>query len=1018
MNHKLMFTKDKIKKLEEFLKGFRYYNEFSDFDIYFSKGEDYSRNKMEKINLNHPWGEYDGYYWMELDIKLPEDMKSHDNLGFFHFGTGDSNVGFESLCILNGKEYQGVDNNHKEVFLPKGLTEFNMKFKLWGGVNAGNIDGYDLLGHKIKECRFLSLDKECDDYYHLLKAMIQTLDTVSEKEKMYHDLLAILNKSFKMICMTDPKEKIRGDIKGAHETLKDGLKGIESFNNIITRCIGHTHIDVAWLWRIKHTREKALRSFSTVMRLMERYPDYIFIQSQPQLYQYIKEDCPELYEEIKKRIKEGKWEANGGMWVEADCNLTSGESLVRQLLYGKKFFEEEFDAKSNCLWLPDVFGYSGALPQILKKSDIDTFMTTKISWNQHNRIPNDTFNWKGIDGSKILTHFITTPDGWGSNYYTYNGFINAGTVNGIWEQYKNKDLTDELLVSYGWGDGGGGVDREMLEMREKLDMIPSNPKVETGKAGEYFDRLHENVKDKELNVWDGELYLEFHRGTYTSQANTKKYNRKLEFAFRNNEILSTRALDTLAYPHKLYDTEWKKLLTNQFHDILPGSSITEVYEDCEKEYAEIEESLNNNLDRTIKKLVNDNEEDYFTVYNFNNFERTEIVKIPRDGGMKFRNSKGEELKAQKENDFYYVNVTLKPLAFTNIQMEKIVDNVKSMSRDINFIENEQISITWNTNGKITSIFDKKNNIETLEEGNLGNDIAIFEDLPRMFDAWELEPYYEEKKFSVDNLISSKLIEDGSLIKKVEFVWEFNKSKIIQNMILSKDSKRVDFETKVDWQERDRILRTYFPLNVRATKATYDIQFGNLERPTHSNTEWDYSKFEVSAHKWGDISERGLGVALLNDCKYGYNAKDNILGLSLLKSASAPAQLADKGEHEFTYSYLPHCGDWYEGNVEIEAHSLNNPPQVFKGKAIDETSIIEINAKNIVVDALKESEDGNGIIVRFHEYGGMKANVEVKTQFNSKWCETNLMERELEEVKNEKISIEIAPYEIKTIKIFK
>ena len=349
-------------------------------------------------------------------------------------------------------------------------------------------------------------------------------------------------------------------------------------------CVGHTHIDVAWLWRLKHTREKCSRSFSTVFRLMELYPEYIFLQTQPQLYEYMKEEFPDIYENIKKMAEAGRWETDGSMWVEADCNLTSGESLTRQILIGSKFIKDEFGKDVEYLWLPDVFGYSWALPQILKKAGIDTFMTTKISWNQYNRMPHDTFLWKGIDGSEVLTHFITTPEPWNEKdswFYTYNGKLLPKTVKGVWDAYSEKHMNKDLLISFGFGDGGGGVNRDMLEYRRKMDKIPGLPYVKMSTAGEYFRRLHDTVEhtDQYVHTWDGELYLEYHRGTYTSQGYNKRMNRLMELLYRRTEWLTVMeallAEDMNRAQQEELTKGWKHILTDQFHDIIPGSSIHE-----------------------------------------------------------------------------------------------------------------------------------------------------------------------------------------------------------------------------------------------------------------------------------------------------------------------------------------------------------------------------------------------------------------------------------------------------------
>lgn len=401
-----------------------------------------------------------------------------------------------------------MDSNHQEVFLEDGAAgrELDFTFRLWSGLNGdGQLIPQE---HKIKRAELAYLDESADNLYYTGRAALGTIKQLPDSQIQKHELLADLNKAFNLLDWSRPgSAAFYASVQEAESSLLADLSRLEQEHPVTVTAIGHTHIDVAWLWRLTHTREKAARSFSTVLRLMKEFPEYIFLQTQPQLYAYIKQDYPEIYQEIKQRVEEGRWEAGGAMWLEADCNLTSGESLVRQILYGTKFFREEFGVDCKYLWLPDVFGYSWALPQILRKSGIDTFMTTKISWSQYNRMPHDTFQWRGIDGSEVLTHFITTPEGpeSGAWYYTYNGLIEPFSVQGIWEQYRDKNLNRELLLSYGYGDGGGGVNREMLEMRRRLDSMPGLPQVKTGRAAEYFERLHETIDATEeyVHTWDG-----------------------------------------------------------------------------------------------------------------------------------------------------------------------------------------------------------------------------------------------------------------------------------------------------------------------------------------------------------------------------------------------------------------------------------------------------------------------------------------------------------------------------------
>ena len=482
-----------------------------------------------KIHTGDRWSGRDRYLWLHKEITIPESWKGKRAVGIFDFGnTGaGNNSGFEAMCYINEKPYQGVDVNHKEVFVPEELygKTFRLTFRLWSGLEGGGVPREQ--EHRINRADLAYLDEKVDDFYYMGMLVLDTVQNLSDTDPVKFELRNALDEACLLIDWAYPGSgEFYESVHQADDLLNEKIDGMKKDSLVKVKCVGHTHIDMAWLWRLKHTHEKASRSFSTVLRMMEMFPEYIFLQTQPQLYEYIKEDFPEIYEEIKKRVKEGRWEVDGGMWVEADCNLTSGESLTRQILIGSKFIKDEFGKDVEYLWLPDVFGYSWALPQILKKSGIDMFMTTKISWNQYNRMPHDTFKWKGIDGSEVLTHFITTPEPWnepGSWFYTYNGLLTAKTVKGVWDAYSEKEMNQELLIAYGYGDGGGGVNRDLLKRRRRIDKIPGLPSLETSTAGEFFRDLKETVKntDRYVHTWDGELYLEYHRGTYLSNVSTE-----------------------------------------------------------------------------------------------------------------------------------------------------------------------------------------------------------------------------------------------------------------------------------------------------------------------------------------------------------------------------------------------------------------------------------------------------------------------------------------------------------------
>jgi alpha-mannosidase len=989
--------------------------------------------EWDTIQVGDRWIGRDIYAWLQTDIKIPKEWDNREIVGRFDFGkTGDgNNSGFESLLYVGDRPYQGVDSNHIEVFFPNDVAGSNLKltFRLWSGLEGGGIPTSQ--EHKIKRAELTIIDKTTDDLFFTGKAIIDTVKIFDNNRPERQMLLKTLDRAFRLIDWSKPgSETFYKSIAQAQDSLQSELKQMEKNHPVTVRCIGHTHIDVAWLWRLKHTREKAARSFSTALRLMEKYPEYIFLQTQPQLYEYIKSDYPEIYDQIKKRVDEGRWEADGGMWLEADCNVTSGESLVRQLLMGTRFLHDEFGTECKYLWLPDVFGYSWALPQILKKSGIDTFMTTKISWNQYNRMPNDTFKWRGIDGTEVLTHFITTPepnqDWW---FYTYNGQIRPDTVQGIWDSYRDKAFNQELLLTYGYGDGGGGVNREMLEMRRRINDIPGLPKVETGRADEFFKGLHERVEetDQYVHTWDGELYLEYHRGTYTSQAYNKRMNRRLELLYRETEWLNVLASALGGkwnlYPQTELNLGWKIILRNQFHDIIPGSSIREVYEDSKLEYQEAEKLALASWNLAANSVAGNSEKTY-TVFNSAPWIRTDLIEIPTVLGNEkgiWIDANGQKLQAVQVEEKWLVEVKNIPaMGFSTIQFEEAGSNQSSI---INFdlqpsgIITPHYEIQWNEEGQLVSIYDRKTNREVLTKSQNGNVFQVFEDKPMRFDAWDIDLYYQEKMREITDLKSVNVIEVTPLRAIIRFEWNYMDSVIQQDMIVFADNPRIDFKTTADWHEQNQLLKVSFPVAVRSTEATYDIQYGNVKRPTHWNTSWDYARFETVGHQWADLSERGYGVSLLNNCKYGYDIKDNVIRLSLIKCSVYPDHQQDQGKHEFTYSLLPHEGDWVKGGTVQEGWNLNNPITFVKGTPNQsEFSLFNTTAAEyVMIDAVKKAEDDSKIILRVHEFTGSRGTIEVNSGLKIKsWQECNLLEQPIgDSVTDEKITFEINPYEIKT-----
>ncbi|WP_341281966.1 alpha-mannosidase [Paenibacillus sp. FSL H8-0537] len=990
-----------------------------------------------ELKTGETWKGRDRYIWLSSNVEIPRDWLGKTVLGRFDFGEtgGGNNDGFESLLYWNGAPYQGVDSNHQEVFLPDEAVGAvgRMDIRLWSGLDGGGKPRE--MKHTVSRAELCWLDEKIDDFYYTGRAVLETIQALGPAHPDRVGLVKALDRAFLVVDWSEPgSDTYRESVYEAREQLLAELNRFEKHHPVTVTTIGHTHIDVAWLWRLKHTREKCARSFSTVLRLMERFPDYVFLQTQPQLYAYIKQDYPEIYEQIRERVREGRWEIGGGMWLEADCNLTSGESLVRQFLFGTRFIREEFDVESTYLWLPDVFGYSWALPQILRKSGFDTFMTTKISWNQFNRMPHDTFKWRGIDGSEVLTHFITTPDDWeeaNSFFYTYNGLVTAKTVKGAWDGYQEKEVNQELLLSYGYGDGGGGVNREMLEMRRRLDKMPGLPNVKTGRADEYFGRLQQTFKetDRYVHTWDGELYLEYHRGTYTSQAHNKRMNRKLELLYRETEWVSALAGvlkgNWSEYRQEKLNQGWTIILRNQFHDIIPGSSIKEVYEDSREEYAEAM-SIATDVWYQAAAVVGDRKtEGTFTVLNSSPWERNDLLVIKVDNvpaGSVWTDVEGNDILSQYSDGRWIVAASKVPsLGFAAIHYKAESTQLSVASADIPFqkegrvLKTPHYEIEWNEAGQLSRIYDLDNRRHVLAQHSLGNVLQVFEDKPLNFEAWDIDIFYQEKMREISELVSAELVDAGPLAAVVEFKWRFAKSVITQKMMVYASSRRIDFRTHIDWQEHQQLLKVAFPVDIRSTEATYDIQFGNVKRPTHWNTSWDWARFETVGHQWADLSERGYGVSLLNDCKYGYDIKDNVLRLSLLKSAISPDPDADIGEHEFVYALFPHVGDWYAGGTVQEAWSLNNSLTAYEGAPVrDAFSLFRLSASNVMVDAVKKGEDGDHLVLRIHEFAGVRSMVRLDSDFRIvSLQECDLMEKPFGAALSSVAEFELKPYEIKT-----
>ncbi len=946
------------------------------------------------------------------------DMRAGPIALFLPIGIAGNFSHPEALAYIDGEPLAACDRHHQEIVLPDKYCdgqEHLLVLHGWTGIGGnGREEMTDRL--KMNPCQVVQIDQLTRDFVAVARVASGISEQLEERDPAKHHLLNAVDEALKLIDIRSPiGENFYDSIPTALDQLCTGIDQAGPPLAVEINAIGHAHIDVAWLWTLGQTRRKVGRTFHTVMRLMEQFPNYIFGQSQPQLYEYLRQDYPELFEAIKDRVAEGRWETIGGMWVEADCNLSGPESLARQFLLGRSFFHEHFgkDVDSPVLWLPDVFGYAWNLPQLIKEAGLEYFFTIKIGWSQYNRLPYDSFWWQGLDGTKVLTHFSTTKDSGSVFAATYNSMADPAQTMGTWLNFQQKDYgpvgeIPPMLMSYGFGDGGGGPIREMLENIREMGNFPSTPQIKTGKVGDFFRKL-ETVSEN-LPIWNGELYLEYHRGTYTTQARNKKANRQSEFLLHDAEFLAAYAsvLDSnYQYPQEQFTYAWQLVCLNQFHDIIPGSSIAPVYAESLEQYAEVRQMAEEIRDQALKEIAAKMGVSQLVV-NPTPFPRSEPAAV--DG----------ELVDLGELPAYYVA----PL--TEDRRQKTASPSPVLGHP-SFLENGFLRVEFNTDGDIIRIYDKQTEREVLPEGAIANQFQAFEDIPLNFDAWDIDIFYDDKMWLAEPASSIKVIEEGPLRATVEIKRRVLNSDYTQRISLTHNSARLDFDTQIDWQERQIMLKVAFPVDVITPKATYEIQWGNVERPTHRNTSWDWARFETAAQKWVDLSEGDYGVSLLNDCKYGHDIRDNVIRLTLLRGTTAPDPLADYGEHSFKYSLYPHSGSWDEKTV-AEAYALNDPVIVYEaegGRQKAEANIhhpspfILCNCPNIVIETIKRAEDGEGIIIRLYECQRQRGNFTLTSAFPIKQAwKTNILEEKQAEisVKGNQLEFQIKPFQILTLRL--
>lgn len=771
---------------------------------------------------------------------------------------------------------------------------------------------------------------------------------------------------------------------------------------------GHAHLDVAWLWPLAETGRKAARTLANQLTLVEEYGEYRFLHSQAHLFEMVKQHYGDLYGRVKAAVADGNIVAEGGMWVEADTNVTGGESLIRQFLHGKRFFRDEFGVDCELLWLPDVFGYSGALPQIMAGCGIRYFSTHKIFWTYKGgqTFPHNTFTWEGIDGSGILVHL----------HNNYNSEMSPAHVIERWRERVQGDGLSTRLMPFGWGDGGGGPTRDHLEFARRQRNLEGSPRVKLTGPLEYFKDIERRGTGDLRYV--GELYFQCHRGTYTSQARTKRGNRKGELALREAEMWAVAAGGEFAVPADAMDRAWKKLLLNQFHDILPGSSIARVYEEAESDYEAVLETAAGVIRSATASLTDDGEA--VSVFNSLSWPRRALVELPEDFLSSAGDEAGNDVCVQEVGGKLLAEVAVPACGWTTVTR---ANAGHSAPCDVNVaatgqsLENELLRVTFDACGRIASIFDKSASRELA--AGLCNDLKMYKDVPGDFDAWDIDRTYARCPVELTGKARIEVIAAGPLMGRLRISRKLNNSEMTQTVTLRRGSRRLDFETVVDWRERHKLLKVAFVVDYHANEAVHEIQFGHIRRPNHYSEPLDFHRYEVCNHKWSALVEAGRGFAVLNDCKYGLNVLGNSINLTLLRAPTAPDAHADQGTQEFTYSFYAWDGPLLDSGLVQQGYDLNCPVVTAAGAA-GEKSLLSLDAPNVIVETVKPAEDGSGdVIIRLYESMRTATRCTLTTAIPAAAAAlTDMLEENPVDVPltNGCISLDFRPFEIKTLRL--
>ncbi len=922
------------------------------------------------IALGAPWPTTDGVRRFAVSAQSPADWPVEETRLALDLG-GESLV---TLAYPNGsQESFGLDPNHREFPIVARA------FQLHAESVARAPFGQPIAAPALSRAEFVWVEADVEALQRLINQIAETALTLRDDESigrlldageaaLRHLLWPSLTPDYVARIATTPGMRTiwrlppvasnppglsaeeRESVRQARAALTERLKQLQADYPPRGKVAltGHAHIDLAWLWPYDETRRKLRRTFHTALGLLARSPDFVFNQSTAQFYAQIEEDDPALFAQVREAVKGGRWEAIGGMWVEPDTNMPTGESLARQLLYGQRYFERAFSLQPRVCWLPDCFGFSPALPQLLRQAGIDSFFTIKLNWSETNRFPHDLFWWEGLDGTSVLAHLFDNP------LSGYNGNVRPDGIAPTWRNFRQKDRHDETLLSVGYGDGGGGVTPDMIAREVQLRDFPALPKARWSRVDAFFDRAHARAGETRMPVWSGEMYLELHRATLTTQSVTKRKHRQAERGLIVAETLASLARLLGAPAPRSLEPEWRVTLKNEFHDILPGSSIGEVYRDAGLELDGVIAAAKAAQDAAMAALAEraPRGEDAETL----------IVANPT------LDERAIELEVSGE--FVSTSQTVPPLSVRVLRRNELTP-APGLKIAGNVLENAHLRAELDADGAIASLIHKASGREALADR--GNQLWVYrQDKPRSWDAWDIDEDYLESGEEIRRADAREISAQGPHFAAFRVRRSWRHSTIVQDIGLSANGKRLDIRTRLDWRDRRSLLRSLTPAKVRARHAIAECAFGVIERPTHANTSWEAAMFEWAAHRFVDLSEPGFGLALLNDGKYGHSARGGVLGVSLVRAPVYPDPLADEGEQSFVYALMPHDEPWHE-SVRAEAEALNQPLLARPERGLRETILrpLSLQGLPVALAGLKGAEDADGLMLRVYEPAGAR-----------------------------------------------